>query len=106
MASTGVRANALAPGWFRSELTSGLLGDEAGNRWVARRTPMGRAGTEGELDGALLYLASDASTYTTGTTLTVDGGYSAVRPDAGSEPAPSRPPTPFGPEDPRPDSPR
>ncbi|MFC8428216.1 SDR family NAD(P)-dependent oxidoreductase [Streptomyces sp. NPDC057253] len=73
----GVRVNALAPGWFRSEMTEGLFSDERSRRWVERGTMLGRGGEPGELDGALLYLASDASAYCTGQVLTVDGGWTA-----------------------------
>ena len=52
--------------------------DESGRNWIARHTPMRRPGAEHELDGALLFLASDASTYVTGTTLSVDGGWASV----------------------------
>lgn len=74
---SGVRVNALAPGWFRSEMTDGLFADERSRRWVERGTMLGRGGQQGELDGALLYLASDASSYCTGQVLTVDGGWTA-----------------------------
>jgi NAD(P)-dependent dehydrogenase (short-subunit alcohol dehydrogenase family) len=73
----GIRVNALAPGWFRTELTGGLFADEKASAWVARHTMMNRAGEGGELDGALLYLASDASSYCTGQVLVVDGGWTA-----------------------------
>jgi NAD(P)-dependent dehydrogenase (short-subunit alcohol dehydrogenase family) len=73
----GVRVNALAPGWFRSEMTDELFADERSSRWVARNTMLGRAGESGELDGALLFLASDASSYCTGQVLVVDGGWTA-----------------------------
>ncbi|MFJ9381483.1 SDR family NAD(P)-dependent oxidoreductase [Streptomyces sp. NPDC101455] len=74
---SGVRVNALAPGWFRSEMTDELFSDERARRWVERGTMLGRGGEQGELDGALLYLASDASSYCTGHVLTVDGGWTA-----------------------------
>ncbi|MCI3273612.1 SDR family NAD(P)-dependent oxidoreductase [Streptomyces cylindrosporus] len=74
---SGVRVNALAPGWFRSEMTEELFADERSRRWVERGAMVGRGGEPGELDGALLYLASDASSYCTGHVLTVDGGWTA-----------------------------
>ena len=75
----GVRVNCLAPGWFRTEMTDGLMfGDEAAERWMRRNTPMGRGGEEHELDGALLFLASDASSFMTGGVVAVDGGWTAV----------------------------
>jgi NAD(P)-dependent dehydrogenase (short-subunit alcohol dehydrogenase family) len=78
-ARMGVRVNALAPGWFHTEMTDGnMFGDERSERWVAGRTPMGRGGAEHELDGALLFLASDASSFVTGQLLFVDGGWTAV----------------------------
>ena len=78
-ARSGVRVNSLAPGWFRTEMTEGrMFGDERSERWIRQRTPMGRGGAEHELDGALLYLASDASSFVTGTVLPVDGGWTAI----------------------------
>ena len=78
-ARKGVRVNCLAPGWFRTEMTDGLMfGDEQAERWMKQRTPMGRGGREEELDGALLFLASPASTFMTGQVLCIDGGWTSI----------------------------
>ena len=74
----GVRVNALAPGWFESEMTAEMFADERSMAWIRRKAPMGRPGQPHELDGALLFLASDASSYVTGQVLAVDGGWTAV----------------------------
>ena len=76
-APKGVRVNAIAPGWFPSEMTADMVEDERSQSFVRRGCPMGRMGSVHELDGAVLFLASDASTYCTGHTLVVDGGWTA-----------------------------
>jgi NAD(P)-dependent dehydrogenase (short-subunit alcohol dehydrogenase family) len=77
-ARKGVRVNAIAPGWFPTELTEDLFQEESGRNWVRGLTPMGRPGELHELDGLLLLLASRASSYMTGTVIPVDGGWTAV----------------------------
>lgn len=76
-AKRGVRVNAIAPGYIRTPITEHRFAnpdDPAVPVWNAM-TPMGRPGTPDEIAGAALYFASDASTFTTGAVLTVDGGY-------------------------------
>lgn len=73
LAFKGVRVNAIAPGWFVTEINDKYLMSEAGAA-IKRDIPMGRFGNEGDLDGALLLLASDAGSYITGATIVADGG--------------------------------
>jgi 3-oxoacyl-[acyl-carrier protein] reductase len=73
LAFKGVRVNAIAPGWFVTEINDKYLTSEAGQA-MKRDIPMGRFGEAGDLDGALLLLASDAGRYITGATIVVDGG--------------------------------
>jgi 3-oxoacyl-[acyl-carrier protein] reductase len=73
LAFKGIRVNAIAPGWFVTELNRDYLMSEAGAK-ITRDIPVGRFGEDGDLDGALLLLASDAGRYIAGTTIVVDGG--------------------------------
>ncbi len=72
----GIRVNAIAPGFFPSPMT-GMLADPDQREWIGSHTALGRAGAPHELDGVLLFLAGDASTYVTGQSLIVDGGWTA-----------------------------
>jgi NAD(P)-dependent dehydrogenase (short-subunit alcohol dehydrogenase family) len=76
-ARKGVRVNAIAPGWFPSEMTTAMFEDPASIEYLRRNDPMGRGGEPHELDGALLFLAGDGSSYVTGQVLAVDGGWTA-----------------------------
>ena len=73
LAFKGVRVNAIAPGWFVTEINDKYLTGEAGDA-LKRQIPTGRFGKDGDLDGALLLLASDAGSYITGATIVADGG--------------------------------
>ncbi len=76
-ARTGIRVNALCPGWFPSEMTAPMVDDESSQNFVRRNSPIPRMGFDHELDGALLLLASPAGTFMTGQSLLVDGGWTA-----------------------------
>jgi NAD(P)-dependent dehydrogenase (short-subunit alcohol dehydrogenase family) len=72
----GITVNCLAPGWFRTAQNSVMYEDAQWVEYLSERIPLGRPGQPGDLDGALLFLASEASAYITGQTLLVDGGIS------------------------------
>ena len=72
----GVTVNAIAPGYFATELNTALLEDKAFTSWVESRTPAGRWAKPSELGGAVVFLASDAASYVNGHVLAVDGGLS------------------------------
>jgi NAD(P)-dependent dehydrogenase (short-subunit alcohol dehydrogenase family) len=70
----GITVNCLAPGWFKTEQTRVLYEDPSWVDYITDRIPLKRVGQPGDLDGAVVFLASDASAYVTGQTLLVDGG--------------------------------
>ncbi|MCW2672643.1 MAG: 3-oxoacyl-ACP reductase [Frankiales bacterium] len=71
-----VRVNAIAPGYFATAMPLEVLSEDAAEK-IVRRVPMRRMGEPFEIGGLVLYLASSASAYMTGATLTIDGGYTA-----------------------------
>lgn len=73
LAFKGVRVNAIAPGWFVTDINREYLSSEAGKK-LTRDIPVGRFGQDGDLDGALLLLVSEAGAYMAGTTVVCDGG--------------------------------
>jgi gluconate 5-dehydrogenase len=75
---SGIQVNAIAPGYFSTELTSALVADAEFNAWVEQRTPAGRWGQVPDLVGAAVFLASRASDFVNGQVLYVDGGMTAV----------------------------
>jgi NAD(P)-dependent dehydrogenase (short-subunit alcohol dehydrogenase family) len=72
----GVTVNCLAPGWFKTEQNRALYEDAGWVEYLCERIPLGRPGTPTDLDGAVVFLASNASAYVTGQTLLIDGGVS------------------------------
>lgn len=74
MARYGVRVNAIAPGYFKTEINDDFLYSDEGEK-MRRRIPMRRFGQHDELSGPLLLLASDAGSFMTGSTIVVDGGH-------------------------------
>ena len=76
--SSGVRVNALAPGWIRTPMTEALQNNSERSARVMARVPLGRWGEADDVAGAVAFLASDASAYITGHTIPVDGGVANV----------------------------
>lgn len=74
----GIRVNAIAPGWISTKLTAELEADARRAGPILARTPMGRWGQPADLVGPVLFLASDAAAFMTGSIVPVDGGYSAA----------------------------
>jgi len=77
-AKHGITANGISPGYFGTELNQALMADEKFSAWVCARTPAGRWGKVEELQGAAIFLASDASSFVNGHIMFVDGGMTAV----------------------------
>ncbi len=77
-AKYNITVNAIGPAYFESEMTDQIINTPEFAQAVMAYCPMGRVGKAGELDGAIVYFASDASSYTTGQLLTVDGGWTTI----------------------------
>lgn len=77
-AKHGLQVNALAPGYFETEMNRALVENADFSQWLCRRTPAGRWGRVEELGGAAIFLASDASSFVNGQVIFVDGGMTAV----------------------------
>jgi gluconate 5-dehydrogenase len=73
----GIRANAIAPGYFATDMNQPLIDDPDFNAWVKGNVPLARWGDPSELVGAAIFLSSAASSYVTGRTIHVDGGWRA-----------------------------
>ena len=78
LAPMGIQVNAIAPGYFATEMNRALIDNAKFNAWVCKRTPAGRWGQPDELAGLAVFLASGASDYMTGQMLVMDGGMSVA----------------------------
>lgn len=72
---SGIRANCVAPGLVETRFAGALVSNDDIMKRYLDRTPLGRVGQPDDIAGAILFLASDASSYLTGQTLVIDGGY-------------------------------
>jgi len=75
----GITVNCLAPGWFQTEQNQMLYEDDQWVEYISERICLGRPGEETDMDGAIIFLASESSRYMTGQTLLIDGGISTGR---------------------------
>lgn len=78
LAAHNIQVNAIAPGYFATEMNRALLDNAEFDAWVCKRTPAGRWGQPAELAGLAVFLASSASSYVTGQTMFIDGGMSVA----------------------------
>jgi gluconate 5-dehydrogenase len=78
LAPHNIQVNAIAPGYFATEMNTALLADEQFTAWVNKRTPAGRWGNPPEIAGLAVFLASPASDYVTGQIMFIDGGMSVA----------------------------
>ena len=78
LATSGITCNAICPGYFYTELTTAVLDTERFQNFAKTMVPMQRYGKPGELDAAVVFLASDEASYVTGVIMPVDGGYTCI----------------------------
>ncbi len=78
LATDGITCNAICPGYFETELTKAVLDTKKFQDFAKTHVPMQRYGKPGELDAAVVFLASEESSYVTGLIMPVDGGYTAI----------------------------
>ena len=78
LATDGITCNAICPGYFETELTKAILDTESFQQFAKTHVPMQRYGNPGELDAAVVFLASEEARYVTGVILPVDGGYTCI----------------------------
>ena len=76
LAPHNIRVNAIAPGWFETEMVADELGDPNTRKYFLSKTPLRKFGAPEDLGGAIIFLASKASDFMTGETITIDGGFS------------------------------
>jgi gluconate 5-dehydrogenase len=77
-AKYNITVNAIGPGFFESEMTQSAINTPDFQKYIESSCPFKRIGKPGELNGGLIYLASDASSYTTGQVVAVDGGWTSI----------------------------
>lgn len=77
-AKDGITVNAIGPGYFGLGMAEEIVADPSFEKVIECMSPMGRAGKSGDLDTTVIYLASDATAYTTGQIITVDGGWTTI----------------------------